>query len=84
MTRSDRKSIVSGVIVAAGVMLPSLARACPVCFAAGGPRAALAYYLSTVLLSAMPFVLIGAVIGAAYLLRNRGQAPVIETPARDG
>lgn len=58
---------------AAITLSPAVALACPVCFAAGGPRAYLAYYISTVLLSAMPFALIGAAIGAAYLLRNRGK-----------
>ncbi len=58
-------------ITAVFVLVPRIALACPLCFAAGGPRAYFAYYISTVLLSAMPFALIGAVIAAAYLLRNR-------------
>lgn len=59
------------LLVAAIAGWPSLALACPLCFAAGGSRAYWAYYISTVLLSTMPFVLIGVAIGAAYLLRNR-------------
>lgn len=58
-------------VIAAIALFPSLALACPVCFAAGGSRAYWAYYVSTMLLSTMPFVLIGVAIGAAYLLRNR-------------
>ncbi len=62
---------IGALAIAPGVLLPSLALACPLCFAASGSRAYLAYYISTVLLSTMPFALIGAVIGTAYLLRNR-------------
>lgn len=67
MKNSARALAVAALIV----LSPALALACPVCFAAAGSRAYLAYYVSTVLLSTMPFALIGAAIGAAYLLRNR-------------
>mgnify|MGYP005826947491 CR=1 FL=1 len=65
---------IGALAIAAIALIPSLALACPVCFAAGGSRAYWAYYISTVLLSTMPFVLIGVAIGAAYLLRNRREA----------
>ncbi len=70
-----RASAIVLLVSATSALLPSLALACPVCFAAAGSRAYLAYYVSTVLLSAMPFVLLGAVIGAAYMLRNRPSSP---------
>lgn len=69
------KRIASALFTLAIPFAPSLARACPVCFAASGARAYRAYYLSTMLLSVMPFVLIGLVIGAAYMMRNRGDTP---------
>ncbi len=65
------KKILALVFIPLAELAPSIANACPVCFAAGGSRAYLAYYISTILLSTMPFALIGAAIGTAYLLRNR-------------
>ncbi|HVN64535.1 MAG TPA: hypothetical protein VMT58_07840 [Candidatus Binataceae bacterium] len=55
------------------------ALACATCFAASSPRALLAYYLSTILLSAMPFALVVAFV--LYLKRYRLGAPPPDEPA---
>jgi hypothetical protein len=60
-----------GIISAAmGLLgLPAApALACATCFAASSPRALYAYYLSTILLSTMPFLLAGAFL--LYLRRH--------------
>ena len=48
------------------VSAPEVSLACPACFAATGGRGLTAYYLSTILLSTMPFLLIGLIIAIAY------------------
>ncbi|HLI82207.1 MAG TPA: hypothetical protein VKV03_19605 [Candidatus Binataceae bacterium] len=65
------KVAISIVIVFAAQLLPGIAAACPACFAASGARTISAYYASTMLLSLMPFALLGGVVLAAYLMRNR-------------
>ena len=59
-------------------LTPSIAAACPACFGASSARTIAAYYASTMLLSLMPFLAIGGVILAAYLMRNR---PPVDHPA---
>jgi hypothetical protein len=58
----------------AALFAPTIAAACPACFGASSARTIAAYYASTMLLSLMPFALIGSVILAAYLMRNRPEA----------
>lgn len=53
------------------LLIPRLAFACPACFAASNPGGLRAYYLSTVLLSTMPFVMIGAIAAVGYTVRRR-------------
>jgi hypothetical protein len=65
------KSIAAALVVLAGELLPSIAAACPACFGASDARTISAYYASTMLLSLMPFVLIGGVVLAVILMRNR-------------
>lgn len=52
------------------LMVPAIVHACPTCFAASGSRGLHAYYLSTVLLSTMPFLLIGMIAALAYVARR--------------
>jgi hypothetical protein len=52
---------------------PAIASACPTCFAASGAGGLRAYYLSTVLLSAMPFVMIGMIATVGYAVRRRSR-----------
>lgn len=54
------------VVALATVISPAIALACPSCFAASGARALHAYYLSTVLLTLMPFILISLFVFAGY------------------
>ena len=65
------KTIVATLVTFAAALRPSLAAACPACFGASDARTISAYYASTVLLSLMPFALIGGVILGVYLMRNR-------------
>jgi len=61
----------SAIFAAIAIALaPAIAAACPACFGASSARTIAAYYASTMLLSLMPFALIGGVILAAYLMRN--------------
>jgi hypothetical protein len=64
------KKLVSLITVFAAALMPRVAAACPACFAASNARTVSAYYASTMLLSLMPFALIGGVVLAAYLMRN--------------
>jgi len=65
------RAIIAIFIGLAVELSPRIATACPACFAASNARTISAYYASTMLLSLMPFVAIGGVIVAAYLMRNR-------------
>ena len=47
-------------------LTPGVTLACPACFAASGGHGLFAYYLSTILLSTMPFLLIGLIAAVAY------------------
>ena len=72
------KTVFAATLSAVGAVLPSVAAACPACFGASDARTLSAYYASTILLSLMPFALIGGVILGVYLMRNRepdGQEP---------
>ena len=52
----------------------SAALACANCIAASSQRTIAAYYASTMLLSLMPFALIGGIVGAVYLMGRRQRA----------
>jgi hypothetical protein len=58
-------------------LLPSIAAACPACFGASSTRTISAYYASTMLLSLMPFALIGGVVLGVFLMRNPPSPPEI-------
>ncbi len=73
------KTVVSILVTFAASTLPSIAAACPACFGASDARTISAYYASTMLLSLMPFALIGGVILGVVLMRNR--PPGGEDPA---
>lgn len=61
--------------LAALVVAPRVSLACPACFAATGGHGLTAYYLSTVLLSTMPFLLIGVIIAIAYSAKRSRPGP---------
>jgi len=65
------KTIATLLAMLAAELWPTVAAACPACFGASNARTISAYYASTMLLSLMPFVAIGGVILAAFLMRNR-------------
>lgn len=69
------KIVAAMLVTFAIALLPSIAAACPACFGASDARTISAYYASTVLLSLMPFALIGGVILGVYLMRNREGRP---------
>jgi len=54
------------------LMSPALASACPSCFAASSVHALRAYYLSTMLLTLMPFTLISLFVILGYSSYRRG------------
>jgi hypothetical protein len=58
------------IIASATILLApaSSALACPACFASSSPKTLTAFYISTLLLTAMPFALIG---GFVMFLRRR-------------
>jgi hypothetical protein len=63
------------------VFAPAAAYCCPTCFAASGTRGIQAYYLSTVLLTMMPFLLIGVTCAIAYAVRkSRARSARTESP----
>ncbi len=61
-------------LVALVLVFPGLAAACPVCFASSGSGTLYGFYLSTILLSAMPFVLVALVAYCAFAARPTGEA----------
>ncbi|HLX36172.1 MAG TPA: hypothetical protein VKR29_00170 [Candidatus Binataceae bacterium] len=65
------KKVAFAFAAVAPALMPKVAAACPACFAASDNRTLAAYYASTLLLSLMPFALIGGVVLAAYLMRTR-------------
>jgi hypothetical protein len=65
------KALVTNLLALAAMLLPSVALACANCYAASSKQTILAYYASTMLLSLMPFALIGGVIVAVLVMRNR-------------
>ena len=65
------KALAANFLALVAMLLPSVALACPNCYAASSQRTILAYYASTMLLTLMPFALIGGVILAVFLMRNR-------------
>jgi hypothetical protein len=65
------KKVAFAFAAVASALMPKVAAACPACFAASDNRTLAAYYASTLLLSLMPFALIGGVVLAAYLMRTR-------------
>lgn len=69
------KALAAHLLAFTVIILPSVALACPNCYAASNQRTILAYYTSTMLLTLMPFALIGGVILAVYLMRNRAAGP---------
>jgi len=73
------KTVVANLVALVVIVLPSVALACPNCYAASSQRTIMAYYASTMLLTLMPFALIGGVILAVFLMRNR--PPSAEDPS---
>ena len=62
-----RISFISSITAAAIALSAAPAIACPACFAASSPGTLRAFYLSTVLLTTMPFLIIA---GFVILLRH--------------
>lgn len=69
-----RRRWLTAITAAVLVVVPTAARACPKCFESSGPRVLDAYYLSTALLSLLPFAIIGAVGLIASRLARRARA----------
>ena len=82
-TRIESVGIYSGVVIGVLLLLPNILSACPTCFAASGPTSLRAYYISTILLSAMPFVLIGLIAAIAYVEKRVRDREIVE-PSSDG
>lgn len=62
----------SGLAGLTALLLPAAARACPNCYAASPGRVLNTYYLSTLLLSLLPFVIIAAVAVVGLRLYRGG------------
>ncbi|MFI5396142.1 MAG: hypothetical protein ACHQ9S_11475 [Candidatus Binatia bacterium] len=73
-------ALLSGVIL---VLAPAAARACPMCYESSRPGVLSAYYLSTALLTLLPFAIFGAVAFVAFRIahRAREQERDMEVPA---
>ncbi len=71
---SRKTSLSLALLAPVLVVFPGAAHACAVCFSGFGVRALRGYYVSTVMLSLLPFALIGMVMLVAYAMRNRGGA----------
>jgi len=69
MTTTSQKRSIGGTL-ALLVTTPGISNACANCFAATGTQGLRAYYLSTILLSTMPFLLIGLIVAIAYSSRR--------------
>lgn len=69
-------------IIPALLVVPTAVPACPRCFESSGPRVLAAYYLSTALLSLLPFAIIGSIglIAFRFARRAREQDRETQTP----
>ncbi len=71
MMRIGARSGSASAIAAAIAGLPAAAAACPLCYGSSAPQVLNAYYLSTAVLSLLPFAIIGAIgLVAARMLRR--------------
>jgi hypothetical protein len=75
------RNLVAAMLGLVLALMPSIVMACPACFAASSERTLRAYYLSTMLLTVMPFVLIGGVIFAVFLIGRRPDSVSGKPPA---
>ncbi len=55
-------------------VLPAAAGACPLCYGSSAPQVLNAYYLSTAVLSLLPFAIVGAIGLLALRMLRRAQA----------
>jgi len=60
---------------------PAAAFACPSCYAASGSGSLRAYYISTAILTTMPFLLIGS-IGAIFYSARRRRSGAIDADSQ--
>ena len=67
--RIMRFSLALGVWVC--FLIPSIAAACPQCLASSDQQIVKTYYLSALILSAMPFAIIGGIVGWLYMHKKR-------------
>ncbi len=74
MTRMMRDDGIGAALV--GVTLaacPAAAGACPLCYGSSAPQVLSAYYLSTAVLSLLPFTIIGVIGYVAVRMARRAQ-----------
>ncbi|MGO9450668.1 MAG: hypothetical protein ACLQDV_06415 [Candidatus Binataceae bacterium] len=83
LSRVIRLLAAGSLMPAAIALAPAIASACPACFAASGARGLHAYYLSTMLLSTMPFLLIGTIVTIAYVARRHASVKSVERLSED-
>ena len=58
-------------IVATILLVPPAAGACPKCFESADPQVLRTYYLSALLLSTIPFGIIGSILGWLFIHHKR-------------
>ncbi len=73
VARDELAAATLGLMVAA---LPGAAHACPLCYGSSAPQVLNAYYLSTAVLSLLPFAIVGAIGLLAVRMLRRAQAAV--------
>ncbi len=72
MSGSDR--VTAAMTGLAGAALPAVAAACPLCYGSSAPQVLNAYYLSTAVLSLLPFAIVGVIGLLAVRMLRRAQA----------
>ena len=73
-------------IVGVTLLVPSAVQACPKCFESTPSQVLRAYYVGALLLSMMPFGIIGSILAWLYLhqRRTRSNKPAQDTPSGNG
>ncbi len=75
MTRMIRNDAIGAAIVGVTLAaLPAAAGACPLCYGSSAPQVLNAYYLSTAVLSLLPFTIVGVIGYLAVRMARRAQA----------
>jgi hypothetical protein len=77
MASLTNRLAVFSIAIVSSFLIPDVASACANCFAASSRSGLKAYYISTAILTLMPFVLIAAIAFIGYKSRQRPSLSIV-------